>query len=161
RVDLVVVQRGHHVGEADRDHVDAGSVPTGLVDQVPDGQFHDALERVGRDLLAGQLGRAGDVRVLDDQTAAVSARLAGGGVTGGDHLDRYAVGLGDEHRRGVAEAELVLAGGDPGDDVRATGGGVQLQVDVLLGEEALFLAQVDRGHIDDRDDLGRHLVRGA
>src|SRR5262245_18892759 len=158
RVDLVAVQRRDHVGETDRDYVDAVAVAPILRDQFPDGQLDDGLERVRGDLLACQLTRPGDRGVLYDETVEVRARLAGGGVPGGDRLDRHTVGLRDEDRRGVAEAELVLPAGDGGNDVGATRGGVRRQVDVLPEEEALLLAEVDRCDVNDRDEFRDDLV---
>ena len=83
---------------------------------------------------------------------------SGGVVAVADHLDRKATVLSEQEGDDVAEAELVLVADDGRDDRRSALGQLEIQLDVAFGEEALFLAEIDRRHIDDRDDADDYLV---
>ena len=60
----------------------------------------------------------------------------------------------------LRKAELQLAGQHARDDRGAAALGRQLDVEILLGEEALGLAQIDRRAVGDRDHRDRNLVGG-
>ena len=67
----------------------------------------------------------------------------------------------DEQRDRVGEAELELAAEHGGRDRRAAPGLLELDGQALALEEALLDAEVERGHVGDRDDADPHDDRVA
>jgi hypothetical protein len=127
-------------------------VAAGLADRGADGGVADVLEGVDRDLLSLQVGGRLDGVVPGHDAAVVGLVLAGGGNPVGDDLEGQPPRLGDQQRGDVAEPELELAADHAGDDRRPALARLQGQLDAPLGEEALLLAQVDGGDVEDRDD---------
>jgi hypothetical protein len=92
-------------------------------------------------LLALQVGGRPDRVVPGDHAAVVGLVLAGGGDPVGHHLEGQPALPGDQQRGDVAEPELELAADHAGDDRRPALAGLQGQLDVAVGEEALLLAR--------------------
>ncbi|NYI87352.1 hypothetical protein HNR02_000675 [Amycolatopsis endophytica] len=164
RVDVALGHRGGDVRERQLHVLDPRRVTAGLPDDLVDRGGVDVLQRVDRDLLAREVRRGPDRAVgFDDDGTEVLALHAGGGVAGADDLHRQALGLGQQQRRRVAEAELELPAHHAGHDRRTTLRSLQCQVEVLLLEEPLADSEVDGRHVDDRDDtdLERRVALGV
>ena len=98
----------------------------------------DIVEIVDRDGLADEILGVLDRAVAGrDDGGEIMAALAGRRSAGRDADELQALGLGDQHRGHVAEAELHLARQHARNDGGAAAGGGQFDLEILLGEEAL------------------------
>src|SRR6185312_17536745 len=106
------------------------------LDDRLDGGVPDVGEVVDGDLLAGQLPRRLDVGVAGNDDGSEVVVCSGGAVAVGDDLHVQALVVGDHERDEVGEGEVVAAGLHARDDGGSAAGGLDVQVQPLVGEEA-------------------------
>jgi hypothetical protein len=120
RIDAVLAKRRRHFREPELDELDLVRIAAGLAHRRAHGDAADIIvDLVHRDRLVLEVLQRLHRRVGGDEDGAEILGLARREVAGGDHLERQALGAGDQQRDQVRERKLVLPAHHPGDGLGA------------------------------------------
>ena len=151
RVDLTVAQCRAHRRKRHRQQMDRARVDADLPQRRFDHHLTDALQRVHRDGLAGEIRRLTDRAVAFDEDVLP---VVGGGrplhLARRNCADGDPLRTGDHHRHPAQVADLAVVVREREDDVVPALQRLLVDVDALSGEEAFLDPEVHRQRVRDR-----------